>query len=161
MDDTESQSALGNQSFGKRLRASLPGILIFAVLLYFSVGAADSGVRSSAPLWLRLPFFLYCGLTVLFGLQVFLHLVPVSRTIESARSLAEQFVGWLFSLFCLGAAIGMIFLLVRFPMSYTSFGVALFSSVACVLFVASLLFPFKVIRRRLKPSASMRPPNEK
>lgn len=93
MGETESQSALENRSFGKRLRTSLPGILVFAVLLYVSVGAAESGVRSSAPLLLRLPFFLYCGLTVFFGLWVIVPLFSVSRTNESLRSAAGQFVG--------------------------------------------------------------------
>lgn len=93
MQDVEKQSALEHQSFGKRLKSSLPGILLFSVLCYVSVDVIGFRIRFSVPFWLRLPFFLYYCLTVFVGLQVAFQLFPTSRTIESLRSTTMQFIG--------------------------------------------------------------------
>ena len=149
MKSTGAAGAPEQPAFRKRLAASLPGVFLFAIMVYFSVNFASFAIATTAPIWLRLPFFLYCAFTIFVGLQVALRLFPTEPTrSESMQETARQVTGWLFSIICCGSAIGLISLLARFPASYTPSGSLLFSFTACVLFVASLVFPVKAIRKK-------------
>jgi len=174
MHEQEKQDSTENRSPRRRFVSSLPSLLVFVAMVYFSVGFFRFGLSlSPVLLWMRLPFFLYCVLTVFVGLLAVRRLFPTkgqkdnaantgdavkpttgnyesspSRTTSASFIVSALQVAYSVLTFTCGAAI--FTLLLRFPSSFGNVGSAVFGVIAAVLLIASLKWPVKAIRRKLK-----------
>src|ERR1700760_3849422 len=69
-----------NRSLYRRLVSSFPGLLVFAAMVYFSVVFFRDGLSyPHLSILMRLPFFLFCGVTVFVGLIAIRPLLPWNR----------------------------------------------------------------------------------
>jgi hypothetical protein len=182
MDESEKKSALKSRSLAKRLIASLSGFAIFAVMAYFAADFARYAVSNTrVPLWLRLPFFLFSGLTLFVGVRVLLPLfnkrqaargTPPSNGVASADNIRFQSdespatpifpkavslgIEATFSLILLFCSLDIFVLSLRFATRMTTLGLTVYCLLGSVLLALSLVFPFKAIRRRLRSGSFMR-----
>lgn len=182
MQQEQRQDSTENRSPSRRFVSSLPGLLVFVVMVYLSVLFFRNGLSlSGVPLWMRLPFFLYCCLTLFVGLLVVRPLFPAKKKRDdtantgdavkstkgdpkaspSRTTLASFIVSALevaYSVLLLICCAGIFTLLLRFPSSFGSVGSAVFGVVASILLIASLQWPVKAIRRKLKSKLFVRLP---
>ena len=170
MDEGEKKSPLKSRSVAEKLISSLPGIAIFAVMVFFATDFARFAVSNpGVPLSLRLPFFLFSALTLFVGVYVLLPLFnkgqaargalphngaasgntqpqsdksPAKPILPRAISLAIKAT---FSLILLNCSLGIFVLSLRFASRMTTSGLTIYCLLGSVLLAFSLVFPVKTI----------------
>jgi hypothetical protein len=174
MHEQEKHDSTENRSPSRRLVSSLPSLLVFVAMVYFSVVFFRDGLSlSRVPLWMRLPFFLYCVLTVFVGLLAGRPLFPTKRQKDDAantgdavkpatgndesspsRTTSASFIvsalQVTYSVLMFTCCAGIFTLLFRSPSLFGAVGSAIFGVIASILLIASLKWPVKAIRRKLK-----------
>lgn len=175
MPETDQQEDTGGRSFNRRVISALPKLLAFAAMAYFSGFFFHDGLSlSRVPLWMRLPFFLYWGLTFFVGLIAVRGLFPAHRSpgsertpraevtadanrdtlrpVETTTSGALIVAGLqvAFSILMFTCSATIFTLLVRSSQSFGTVGLAVFGVIAAVMLIAALKWPIRAINRKLK-----------
>jgi hypothetical protein len=162
-----------SRSNSRRFLSSLPSLVVFVAMVYFSVVFFRDGLSlSRIPLWMRLPFFLYCGLTIFVGLIAVRTLFPSKRrenglettsvdVLPDAKGISSigktssaTFIVTAaqvaYSVLMFGCSLVISTLLFRSPSSFGTTGLAVFGVIAFILLIASLKWPMRAIRKKLK-----------
>ena len=178
MPENDRSRSAENRSLNRRTVSSLPGLLVFAAMVYFSVVSFHDGLsHPHVPILMRLPFFLFGGVTVLVGLIAVRPLLPSkrqegdpkdTRVVVNAnaskdepnpgqRSSGEFIVDALlaaFSIFMFTCSAVIFTLLLQSPSAFGLVGLVVFGVIAAVMLIASLKWPVRTIRRKLKSNGT-------
>lgn len=173
MPENDRPRSTGNRSLNRRLVSSFPGLLVFAAMVYFSVVSFHDGLsHPHISILMRLPFFLFSGVTVFVGLIALRPLFPSkrqegdskdTRVVVNAiaskdepnpgqRGSGEFIVNALlaaFSIFMFTCSAVIFTLLLQSPSAFGLVGLVVFGVIATVMLIASLKWPVRTIRRKL------------